>query len=158
MLHFATSSALPRDYAAPVAKVEALPYDDRTVYSVAAFNRGVGQWLSRLPTVWVEGEITELRRHERWATVFFTLKDPADGSCASFHKLRKGTVSGTLNGSTLTLRMIFPAGGDVPTPICVTDLAGNASIAGNQLTGTYSGTDSCEGLFANGQLSLTKQQ
>jgi exodeoxyribonuclease VII large subunit len=64
-----------------VAKVEALPYDDRTVYSVAAFNGGVGKWLSRLPTVWVEGEITELRRHERWATVFFTLKDPADGSC-----------------------------------------------------------------------------
>jgi exodeoxyribonuclease VII large subunit len=64
-----------------VAKVDALPYDDRTVYSVAAFNRGVGQWLSRLPTVWVEGEVTELRRHERWATVFFTLKDPADGSC-----------------------------------------------------------------------------
>ena len=64
-----------------MAKVEALPYDDRTVYSVAAFNRGVGQWLGRLPTVWVEGEVTELRRHERWASVFFTLKDPADGSC-----------------------------------------------------------------------------
>jgi len=64
-----------------VAKVEALPYDDRTVYSVAAFNRGVGRWLARLPTVWVEGEVTELRRHERWATVVFTLKDPADGSC-----------------------------------------------------------------------------
>jgi exodeoxyribonuclease VII large subunit len=64
-----------------VAKVEALPYDDRTVYSVGAFNRGVGQWLTRLPSVWVEGEITELRRHERWATVFCTLKDPADGSC-----------------------------------------------------------------------------
>jgi len=64
-----------------MAKVEALPYDDRTVYSVAAFNRGVGQWLTRLPTVWVEGEVTELRRHERWATVFFTLKDPTDGSC-----------------------------------------------------------------------------
>jgi exodeoxyribonuclease VII large subunit len=64
-----------------VAKVEALPYDDRTVYSVAAFNRGVGRWLARLPTVWVEGEVTELRRHDRWATVFFTLKDPTDGSC-----------------------------------------------------------------------------
>ena len=64
-----------------MTKVEALPYDDRTVYSVAAFNRGVRQWLARLPTVWVEGEVTELRRHERWATVFFTLKDPADGSC-----------------------------------------------------------------------------
>src|SRR5213595_1572908 len=64
-----------------MAKVEALPYDDRTVYSVAAFNRGVAQWLTRLPTVWVDGEVTELRRHERWATVFFTLKDPSDGSC-----------------------------------------------------------------------------
>lgn len=64
-----------------MAKVEALPYDDRTVYSVSAFNRGVAQWLGRLPTVWVEGEVTELRRHERWASVFFTLKDPVDGSC-----------------------------------------------------------------------------
>jgi exodeoxyribonuclease VII large subunit len=64
-----------------VGKVEALPYDDRTVYSVGAFNRGVAQWLGRLPTVWVEGEVTELRRHERWATVFFTLRDSADGSC-----------------------------------------------------------------------------
>jgi exodeoxyribonuclease VII large subunit len=63
-----------------VSKAEALPYEDRTVYSVGAFNRGVAQYLGRLPTVWVEGEVTELRRHERWATVFFTLKDPADGS------------------------------------------------------------------------------
>src|SRR5207253_6211468 len=66
---------------AGVSKVEPLPYDDRTVYSVAAFNRGVAQWLGRLPTVWVEGEVTELRRHARWASVFLTLKDPADGSC-----------------------------------------------------------------------------
>ena len=66
-----------------MGKVEALPYDDRTVYSVAAFNRGVAQWLGRLPTVWVEGEVTELRRHDRWANVFFTLKDPADGSCVA---------------------------------------------------------------------------
>ncbi|MGH3009221.1 MAG: exodeoxyribonuclease VII large subunit [Gaiellaceae bacterium] len=63
-----------------MAKVEALPYDDRTVYSVASFNRGVAQWLGRLPSIWVEGEVTELRRHERWASVFFTLKDPSDGS------------------------------------------------------------------------------
>jgi exodeoxyribonuclease VII large subunit len=66
-----------------VSKVAPLPYDDRTVYSVASFNRGVAQWLGRLPTVWVEGEVTELKRHARWASVFFTLKDPADGSCVS---------------------------------------------------------------------------
>jgi exodeoxyribonuclease VII large subunit len=64
-----------------VSKVAPLPYDDRTVYSVASFNRGVATWLGRLPTVWVEGEVTELKRHDRWASVFFTLKDPEDGSC-----------------------------------------------------------------------------
>jgi hypothetical protein len=90
-------------------------------------------------------------------TAELTPMDPADGSCASCHKLRKGTVSGRLDGATLTLRMNFPAGGDVPTPICVTDLTGSASLTGNRLSGSYSGTDSCEGVFANGQLSLTKQ-
>ena len=64
-----------------MTRVVPLPYDDRTVYSVGSFNRGVAQWLARLPTVWVEGEITELKRQARWASVFFTLKDPTDGSC-----------------------------------------------------------------------------
>jgi exodeoxyribonuclease VII large subunit len=69
-------------------KVEALQYGDRKVYSVAAFNRGVADWLSRLPSVWVEGEVTELRRHARWQSVFFTLKDPADGACLPVTILR----------------------------------------------------------------------
>src|SRR5213079_3415990 len=56
-------------------------HGDRQVFSVAAFNKGISSWISRLPTVWIEGEVTELRRHERWASVFFTLKDPADGAC-----------------------------------------------------------------------------
>jgi exodeoxyribonuclease VII large subunit len=62
-------------------KIEALQYGDRKVYPVAAFNRGVAEWLQRLPTVWVEGEVTELRRQDRWQSVFFTLKDPSDGAC-----------------------------------------------------------------------------
>jgi exodeoxyribonuclease VII large subunit len=62
-------------------KVEAIQYGDRKVYSVASFNRGVADWLSRLPTIWVEGEVTELRRNTRWQSVFFTLKDPSDGAC-----------------------------------------------------------------------------
>ena len=61
-------------------KVEAIEYGDRRVFTVSAFNRGVGSWLQRLPTVWVEGEISELRRQERWQSVFFTLKDAGDGS------------------------------------------------------------------------------
>ena len=62
-------------------KVEASVYGDRKVFSVSAFNRGIATWLQRLPTVWVEGEVTELKRHQRWQSVFFTLKDPADGAC-----------------------------------------------------------------------------
>jgi len=69
-------------------KVEAIQYGEKKVYTVAAFNRGVADWLARLPTVWVEGEVTELRRHERWQTVFFTLKDPTDGACLGVTILR----------------------------------------------------------------------
>jgi exodeoxyribonuclease VII large subunit len=58
-----------------VAKVEAIDYGDRKVFTVSAFNRGIAVWLEKLPTVWIEGEITELRRQDRWQSVFFTLKD-----------------------------------------------------------------------------------
>ena len=61
-------------------KVEAREVDGRKVYSVRAFNSGLGTYLARLPTLWIEGEVTELRRQQRWASVFFTLKDPEDGS------------------------------------------------------------------------------
>jgi len=63
-----------------VPKVEHLVYGDRKVFSVSSFNRGVASYLGRLPAVWVEGEVTELRRNEAWATVFVTLKDPKTGA------------------------------------------------------------------------------
>ena len=69
-------------------KVEAIDYGDRRVYAVSSFNRGVADWLSRLPSVWVEGEVTELRRQEAWQSVFFTLKDPSDGACLGVTMLR----------------------------------------------------------------------
>jgi exodeoxyribonuclease VII large subunit len=64
-----------------VSTAAPLQSGDRKVYSVSNFNRGVARSLGRLASVWVEGEVTELRRHERWATVYFTLKDPTDASC-----------------------------------------------------------------------------
>jgi exodeoxyribonuclease VII large subunit len=64
-------------------KVEPLVYGDRKVFTVGAFNQGIAQWLQRLPTIWVEGEVTELRRQAGWQTVFFTLKDPETGACLS---------------------------------------------------------------------------
>ena len=62
-------------------KVEPLLYGDKKVYTVAGFNRGVADYVARLPTLWIEGELTELRRSTSWGSVFFTLKDPEDGSC-----------------------------------------------------------------------------
>jgi exodeoxyribonuclease VII large subunit len=61
-------------------KVEPLIYGDRRVFTVASFNRGVALWLRRLPEVWVQGELVELRRNEAWGSVFFTLKDPQTGA------------------------------------------------------------------------------
>ncbi len=80
-------------------KVEAVQYGDRKVYSVAAFNQGVAVWLARLPTVWVEGEIAELRRQERWASVFFTLRDPGGGASVVVQMPR-----GQFDGLRLDLR------------------------------------------------------
>jgi exodeoxyribonuclease VII large subunit len=69
-----------RGYAAAVAKVEPILYGERKVYTVSAFNRGIATYLARLPALWVEGEISEQRRNEAWATVFLTLKDPKTGA------------------------------------------------------------------------------
>jgi exodeoxyribonuclease VII large subunit len=64
-------------------KVEATFHGDRKVFSVSAFNEGIGIYLKRLPTLWVEGEVMELRRNDAWAFVFFTLRDPASDACLS---------------------------------------------------------------------------
>jgi exodeoxyribonuclease VII large subunit len=74
-------------------KVEAMEIDGRRVFTVRAFNQGIASWLERLPTLWVEGEVTELRRQERWASVFFTLKDPESGACLAV-QMKRGLFDG----------------------------------------------------------------
>jgi len=83
--------------------------------------------------------------------------DPADGSCGSCHKVKRGTLSGTMSGGALSVTMTFPAGADVPTPICVADLTGSATVQGDTLHASYSGSDTCEGFFADGRIDLTRQ-
>ena len=82
-------------------KVEPVLYGDRKVYTVSAFNRGISRFLGRLPAVWVEGEVTELRRNAAWATVFLTLKDPETGASlkvtiarTTYDRLELGLVEG----------------------------------------------------------------
>ena len=92
--------ARPQGYSGGV-KPEPVQHGERKVYTVSAFNRGVASWLERLPTLWIQGEVTELRRQEGWQSVFFTLKDPEDGACLSvsmprgrFDALRLDLVDG----------------------------------------------------------------
>src|SRR5579864_8809272 len=69
-------------------KVESTVVDGRKVFSVTAFNAGIASWLARLPTVWVEGEVSELRRQASWASVFLTLKDPESDACVPVQMAR----------------------------------------------------------------------
>jgi hypothetical protein len=92
-------------------------------------------------------------------TVMTRSTNPTDGSCNSCHRNKSGTIAGTLSGTTIAVTMSFAAGaaGD-PTPACSATLTGTASSAtSGMITGTYSGSDTCEAPFANGILSMAKQ-
>jgi exodeoxyribonuclease VII large subunit len=73
--------------AAPARPV-ATRYGEREVYSVAELNRGLAGWVDRLPPVWVEGEVAELRRRDAWAFVFWTLKDLGGSATAAVRMAR----------------------------------------------------------------------
>ncbi len=83
--------------------------------------------------------------------------NPNDGTCGSCHKVKTGTLTGTVSGNALTMKMTFPPGGNVPTPICATEFTATGLVAAGRLTGTYTGTDTCEGIYANGVLDLRQQ-
>ena len=88
-----------------MAKVEHVLYGDRKVFTVSAFNRGIALHLAKLPALWVEGEVTELRRNEAWASVFLTLKDPETGATLAVTiaraRLRPSRSSSSTEGETV---------------------------------------------------------
>ncbi len=58
--------------------------------------------------------------------------------------------------SRIVVSMTFPPGGDVPAPICDANLSATGTIIDRRITATYTGTDTCEGVYANGVLELAK--
>jgi hypothetical protein len=83
--------------------------------------------------------------------------DPSDGTCGSCHKFKKGTIAGTADAAGATLTVHFPAGGDVPTPMC--DISFRISAAGSTVTrigANYTGDDSCEGPITDGILTMDR--
>jgi len=89
-------------------------------------------------------------------TVRTNAVNPDDGSCSSCHRNKSGTVTGTLNGSSLTLTMLFAAGGDGdPTPACSATLnVSSTSVSNTQVSSAYAGSDTCEGAFTNGTMNV----
>ena len=94
-----------------------------------------------------------------WGTVISLPANPNDGTCASCHKNKAGTVSGTVSGETFRLTMFFPGGSDAePTPMCNETVDGTAPrITERSMTGAYSGADSCEGPFTDGVLTMARR-
>jgi hypothetical protein len=83
--------------------------------------------------------------------------DPNDGTCGSCHKFKKGTITGAADATGATLTVHFPAGGDVPTPMC--DISFRISAAGtvvSRIGANYTGDDSCEGPINDGVLTMDR--
>lgn len=70
----------------------------------------------------------------------------------------RGAVTGTLDGTALQFSMTIAAGGfDAPFDGCTTTASGQGTATASTVSATYSGTNSCSGAIASGQLALTKQ-
>jgi len=81
-----------------------------------------------------------------------------DGSCSSCHKVKDGTVSGSISGSAVTLRMSFALGGAQPTPTCLVTMDVSASgVTSTSLSSTYNGRDSCEPAVGPGTITMTRR-
>jgi hypothetical protein len=91
-------------------------------------------------------------------TVATRAPDPADGSCNACHRNKSGTFTGTVTAGTLAMTMTFAAGVDGdPTPICSATMTGSASTIAGELSGSYTGSDTCEGAFLNGRIAMTRR-
>jgi hypothetical protein len=81
-----------------------------------------------------------------------------DGSCTSCHKVKDGSISGSVSGTTVTLKMSFALGGSQPTPTCLVVMDVSASdVTSTSLASSYNGSDSCEPAVALGSITMTRQ-
>jgi hypothetical protein len=70
----------------------------------------------------------------------------------------QGSVSGTVSGGSFHFSISVRAGGfSSPYASCTADASGDGQAASATITGTYSGSNSCSGAIASGQLTMQKQ-
>jgi hypothetical protein len=81
-----------------------------------------------------------------------------DGSCASCHKVKDGSISGSIAGTAVTLKMSFALGGSQPTPTCLVTIdVSTSNVTSTSLSSSYNGSDSCEPAVALGSITMTRQ-
>jgi hypothetical protein len=69
----------------------------------------------------------------------------------------RGTLTGTVSGSTIHLTITIPAGGfDAPFASCTATVSGDGQATATSITATYTGTNSCSGPVTKGELTLSK--
>ena len=69
----------------------------------------------------------------------------------------RGSISGTVSGTTLHFSMSIPSGGfDQPYDGCAAQVSGDAQVSGASLAGSYSGLNSCTGIVTAGQIKMTR--
>lgn len=70
----------------------------------------------------------------------------------------RGTVAGTLTGSTIRMTIAIPAGGfDAPFGSCTASMTGDGEASASSIRVTYSGNNSCAGPVTDGHLILSKE-
>ena len=119
-----------------------------------------GLWTGTLTDGGVESSATTyLTRNYNSLTGAITLDGSISwtGSAGS----ATGTFRGIVNGPTLSFRIVVPVGGFTSPPsnkFCAATLVGTAAdITGSQISGEYSGTNTCRGLVPfPGVLRITK--
>jgi hypothetical protein len=70
--------------------------------------------------------------------------------------LFNGTLSGTLTGSTLTYAVTIPAGGVPAIPTCTGHVDGTMTVSGSSMSGSFTGTSTCQVPISGGTLTLAK--
>jgi hypothetical protein len=69
----------------------------------------------------------------------------------------QGSISGTMDGSTLSFTLTFPAGAfGAPWSSCSATMSGVVNV-GTSMIATYSGTNSCTGPVTGGLMELRRQ-
>lgn len=69
----------------------------------------------------------------------------------------RGSISGTVSGSSVHFTIDVPAGGfDGAFGSCTAHVSGDAAASAASIAGTYSGENSCTGSISAGQISLSR--